>query len=91
MNVEKIKAASTKGYLLAKAQRLLLPMVGWYLVMCAVLFTAPRFTICWSIYWYLGSMFICLTLIKLLLNVISNVPVVCFLSILVDTNANDIV
>ena len=50
MNVEKIKAASTKGYLLAKAQRLLLPMVGWYLVMCAVLFTAPRFTICWSIY-----------------------------------------
>ncbi len=85
MNVEKIKAASTKGYLLAKAQRLLLPMVGWYLVMCAVLFTAPRFTICWSIYWYLGSMFICLTLIKLLLNVISNVPVVCFLSILILT------
>ena len=85
MNVEKIKATSTKDYLLAKAQRLLLPMVGWYIVMCAVLFTTPRFTICWSIYWYLGSMFICLTLIKLLLNVLSNVPVVCFLSILVLT------
>jgi len=85
MNVEKIKAASTKDYLLGKAQRLLLPMVGWYLVMCAILFTAPRFTICWSIYWYLGSMFVCLTLIKLLLNIVSNVLVVCFLSILVLT------
>ena len=85
MNIEKIKATSTKDYLLSKAQRLLLPMTGWYLVMCAVLLTTPKFTICWSIYWYLGSMFICLTLIKLLLNVVSNVYVVCFLSVLILT------
>ncbi len=83
LNMEKIKATPTKEYILQKACRLLIPMAVWYLVICLVTFSVPQFNAFWSLYWYLGSLFVCLTLIKLLLNVFSNVKLVCVLSVLI--------
>ena len=85
LNIDKMKATATKDYIWSKVQRLLFPMIGWYLVMCIVLFSVPKFSICWSIYWYLGSLFVCLTLIKLLTNIFSNILLVCIMSIIILT------
>ncbi len=82
INIEKMKATSTKDYILSKAYRLLLPMTSWFVVMCIVTFSCHTFATYWSLYWYLGSLFFCLSIIKILLNYISNILLVCILSIL---------
>ena len=82
MNIDKMRQTSTKDFLISKALRLLLPMSSWYLVMCIVSSQLPRFAIYWSIYWYLGAMFVCLSTIKIIANYISNNTLVCLISIL---------
>lgn len=82
MNIDKMKATTTKDYLISKALRLLLPMTTWYLVMCIVTLSTPNMPIYWSLYWYLGAMFICLSIIKILTNVFSSSIIVCIVSIL---------
>ena len=83
MNIDKMRNTSIKEFFLSKAIRLLFPMTAWYIVMCMVTSQRPRFTIYWSLYWYLGAMFVCLLTIKILADYISNTLLVCFLSIIV--------
>lgn len=83
MNIDKMKATPTKDYILQKALRLLVPMTVWYAVMCLVTFSKPSFPTYWSLYWYLGAMFVCLSLVKVLTNFISSTVLVCILSILI--------
>jgi hypothetical protein len=82
INMDKMRTVRTKDYVVSKAKRLLFPMIGWYAVMCFVLFLEPSFTYCWTIYWYLGSLFVCSSLIKLLTHVTSNTKAVCLMSVL---------
>ena len=82
MNIEKMKTTSTAEYLKDKAIRLLIPMTAWYMVMCIVSWQVPRFTTYWSVYWYLGALFVCLSTIKVLTNYVPNVLVVALLSII---------
>ncbi len=82
MNIDKMRKTSTKDFLISKALRLLLPMSSWYLVMCIVSSHLPHFAIYWSIYWYLGAMFVCLSTIKIITNNISKNIIVCLISIL---------
>lgn len=86
MNIDKMRKTKTLAFLKSKAIRLLLPMTSWYLIMCIITVQSPRFSIYWSIYWYLGALFVCLSLIKLLSNYISNIWLVCIMSILVLTS-----
>ena len=58
INMDKMRTVRTKDYVMSKAKRLLFPMIGWYAVMCFMLFLDPSFTYCWTIYWYLGSLFV---------------------------------
>ncbi len=83
MNVEKMRLVSTWEFLKNKALRLLLPMTSWYLVLCIVSSQFPRFAVYWSIYWYLGAMFICLSTIKLLTIFIKSSILVAFISIII--------
>ena len=82
MNIDKMRQTSTKDFLISKVLRLLLPMSSWYLVMCIVSSHLPRFAIYWSIYWYLGALFVCLSTIKIITNYISKNVIVCLISIL---------
>ena len=70
MNIEKMKTTPTSEYIKEKAIRLLIPMTAWYLMMCIVSLHVPRFGTYWSVYWYLGAMFVCLSTIKILTNFI---------------------
>lgn len=83
MDIEKMRLASTYDFLLNKASRLILPMTSWYIIMCVVSFQSPRFTVYWSIYWYLGAMFVCLSTIKLLSIYINDNRLVAIISILI--------
>ena len=83
MNIDKMRATPTKDYILQKAYRLLLPMTAWYAVICVVTSSAPSFPFYWSLYWYLGAMFVCLLLVKLLTIFISRTLWICILSILI--------
>lgn len=83
MNVEKMKITSTCEFLKNKALRLILPMTSWYLIMCIVSTHYPRFTVYWSIYWYLGAMFVCLSMIKLLTLFVKDIILVAFISIII--------
>lgn len=85
MNLDKMKATPLKDYILQKAFRLLLPMTTWYAVMCVVTRSVPNAPTYWSLYWYLGAMFVCLSLIKLLTTVTSSTFLVCVLSVLILT------
>lgn len=85
MNIDRMKQISTWAYLKSKARRLLLPMTVWYIVMCVVSLQIPRITVYWSLYWYLGAMFICLSSIKILTNFIPNIYGVCVMSIFILT------
>jgi len=85
INFDKMRKMTTREYLISKAIRLLLPMISWYLILSLTMLRFPSFTFFWSIYWYLGAFFICLSTIKLLLNLTSNVWVICIASILVLT------
>lgn len=81
MNIDKMKSTGTKNYIMSKASRLLVPMTIWFLVICVVK-KQLLFSLYWSYYWYLSALFMCLITIKLLTNVVSNIVVVCFVSIL---------
>lgn len=83
MNIDKMHNTSTKVFILSKAIRLLFPMTAWYVVYCIVTLNMPRFAIYWSLYWYLGAMFVCLLTIKFLADYIPNILLLCFLSIIV--------
>ena len=80
MNIEKMKTTPTSEYIKEKAIRLLIPMTAWYLMMCIVSLHVPRFATYWSVYWYLGAMFVCLSTIKILTNFFHNIVVVALLS-----------
>lgn len=80
MNIEKMKSTPTAEYLKDKAIRLLIPMTTWYMMMCVVSLQVPRFASYWSVYWYLGAMFVCLSTIKVLTNFVPNILVVALLS-----------
>ena len=83
MNTEKMKVTRTFDFLLSKAFRLLLPMTIWYLVICVVTWKMPSLPVYWSQYWYLGALFVCLSVIKVLTNIIPRLPLVCLTSILI--------
>lgn len=83
INIDKMKATPTKDYIFQKALRLLVPMTTWYAVMCLVTFSMPSFPTYWSLYWYLGAMFVCLSLVKILTNFNSSTLLVCLFSILI--------
>ena len=80
MNIEKMKATQTAEYLKDKIIRLLIPMTVWYMIMCVVSSHVPRFGTYWSIYWYLGAMFVCLSTIKVFTIFVPNIFVVALLS-----------
>lgn len=86
MNIDKMRQTNAKDFLISKAIRLLLPMTSWYMVMCIVSFQMPRFPVYWSIYWYLGALFVCLSTIKILSCLISSNLLVCIMSILILTS-----
>lgn len=85
MNVDKMRKTNTKNYLLSKFIRLILPMSSWYMIMCLVSFQPPQLDLYWSVYWYLGALFVCLSTVKLLSNYISNNYYVCVMSIILLT------
>lgn len=85
MNLDKMRHTSIKEFFISKAIRLLFPMSTWYLVMCVVTFHMPCFAVFWSLYWYLGALFVCLLTIKILADFVPNTMSVCLLSILVLT------
>lgn len=80
MNVDKMRQTGTKNYILSKLIRLILPMSSWYVIMCLVSFQSPQLDLYWSLYWYLGALFVCLSTVKILSNYISNNIYVCILS-----------
>ena len=86
MNIDKMRQTSTKDYLVSKALRLLLPMTSWYLIMCIVSLQLPSFAVYWSLYWYLGAMFVCLSTIKVLADFIPNIHLVFLLSVIILTS-----
>lgn len=85
MNVNKIRQTRTRDFFLSKLIRLILPMSSWYLIMCLVSFQPFQLNLYWSIYWYLGALFVCLSTVKLLSNYILNNYYVCVLSIVLLT------
>ena len=82
MNIDKMKSITTKDYILSKVCRLLVPMTVWFLVICIV---SKQLILShyWSYYWYLSAMFLCLSFVKLLTNMISNLYGVCLMSVIV--------
>ena len=85
MNVDKMRCVPVAGYLWSKTLRLLLPMAVWYLVMCVVTLSPPRLPVFWSLYWYLGALFVCLSLVRLLAGVFRSNVAVAILSIAILT------
>lgn len=83
MNLDKMRATPTGAYIGQKALRLLVPMTAWYAVMCVVTRSMPTFPTYWSLYWYLGAMFVCLSLVKVLTLFISRTWWICLLSVLI--------
>ena len=82
INLERMRAASIKEYLMSKFYRLIIPMTSWYIIMCLVSSQQPSWTIYWSTYWYLGAMFVCLSTIKILTCFLSNNLVLALVSVL---------
>lgn len=82
INLDKIRNANTKEYLIKKIKRLMIPSVVWYFIHQLLSFQAPGFSL-FTYYWYLNALFCCHCLILFVVKFFLNDVACIVLSIIV--------
>lgn len=72
LNIDKIRETPLKDYVVGRFNRLVVPMIVWYIIFCATTLTIPCISGMLTTYWYLSALFASLVIIKIFSFFIKN-------------------
>ncbi|MBQ6941814.1 MAG: acyltransferase [Akkermansia sp.] len=82
INIDAIREGSFLHFFKKKFYRLIVPMLCWYGIFCAIAGKVPGLAVI-TFYWYLSALFVCLMIIALFAKIIRNNLAVILISMIV--------